>query len=87
MTKNYEHHLHNAVKSLAKAQKNLADCVTRHEKILASHAEQIAELQQMVINYRDNAILSDLNAGLSGREVAEKYNLSPGRISQIKHRQ
>lgn len=78
-------HLLKAIDSLVKANQELESRVSRHDKILNSHAEEIAQLQQQVITYRNNAILSDLNAGLSGREVAEKYNLSPGRISQIKN--
>ncbi len=85
MSRRYEKYVLNAINSLAKANQELDVKVNRHEKILDSHAQEIAELQQQVIIYRNNAILSDLNAGLSGREVADKYSLSPGRISQIKN--
>lgn len=84
MANRYEKYVLKAIDSLAKANRELESRVTRHDKILDSHAQEIAELQQQVMTYRNNAILSDLNAGLSGREVADKYNLSPGRISQIK---
>ena len=52
-------------------------------KIIDSHSKDIAELQNKVIEMRDNAIVLELKY-LSGKEVAEKYNLFPGRISQIK---
>lgn len=85
MANRYERYVLMAINSLAKANRELEARVSRHDKILNSHAQEIAELQKQVKEYRNNAILSDLNAGLSGREVAEKYNLSPGRISQIKN--
>lgn len=85
MPNRYERHVLNAIQSLARANQALESRVARHDKILDSHAQEIAELQQQVMTYRNNAILSDLDAGLSGREVAEKYNLSPGRISQIRN--
>ena len=85
MPNRYERHVLDAIKSLARANQALDSRIARHDKILDSHAQEIAELQQQVMAYRNNAILSDLNAGLSGREAAEKYNLSPGRISQIRN--
>lgn len=85
MANRYEQHVLNALRSLARANQALESRVARHDRILDSHAQEIAELQQQVMTYRNNAILSDLDAGLSGREVAEKYNLSPGRISQIRN--
>lgn len=84
MANRYERHVLNAIASVTKATEALAARVDRHEKILDSHAQEIADLQQQVMEYRNKAILSDLNAGLTGREVAVKYELSPGRISQIK---
>ena len=85
MPNRYELHVLDAIKSLARANQALDSRIARHDKILDSHAQEIAELQQQVMAYRNNAILSDLNAGLSGREAAEKYKLSPGRISQIRN--
>jgi len=92
MSNRCQHYLSKAISSLIKANKELKsqldrheNQLDRHEKILKSHAQEIVTLQQQTIEYRNNAILSDLDAGLSGKEVAEKYNLSPGRISQIKN--
>lgn len=74
-----------AVAALAKAQAAMSDRLNRHEKIIDSQAQEIAELQQQVLSIRNAAIKTDLDAGLSGREVAQKYQLSPGRVSQIKN--
>ena len=35
--------------------------------------------------YRNSAIKADLNNGMKGVDAAKKYDLSPGRISQIKN--
>jgi len=64
-----------AVAALAKAQAAMSDRLDRHEKIIDSQAQEIAELQQQVLNIRNAAIKTDLDAGLSGREVAQKYQL------------
>lgn len=74
-----------AVAALAKAQVAMSERLDRHEQIIDSQAQEIAELQQQVLNIRNAAIKTDLGAGLSGREVAHKYQLSPGRVSQIKN--
>jgi hypothetical protein len=78
-------HIANAVASLAKAQEAMAVQIARHDKIIASQGHDIAVLEQKVQDLRNCAIKADLAAGLSGREVAEKYDLSPGRVSQIKN--
>lgn len=85
MRSKVEKHLANAISEVHKANREMEKRVNEHEKILQSHAQEIGELQQQVLQFRDNAIRSDLDAGLSGREVASKYSLSPGRISQIKN--
>lgn len=87
MANRYERHLLDAIHSLVLANQAIESKVNRHDQILESQAREIAELQRQVMVYRNNAILSDLNAGLSGREVADKYNLSSRRISQIRNRQ
>lgn len=74
-----------ALEALAKAQAAMSVRLNRHEKIIDSQAQEISELQQQVLNIRNAAIKTDLDAGLSGREVAQKYQLSPGRVSQIKN--
>lgn len=81
-----------AINSIVEAQKALqleaqkqSEKIEKHEKILESHSKEIAELQSKVTEMRDNAIIAELRYS-SGKEVAEKYNLSPSRISQIKNR-
>lgn len=74
-----------AVAALAKAQAAMAERIDRHDKIIDSQAREIAELQTQVLSIRNAAINTDLDAGMSGREVALKYDLSPGRISQIRN--
>lgn len=78
-------HIHDAISSLAKAHESMSLRVDRHELILDSQAREIAELQSKVVALRDCAIKADLNSGLSGRDAALKYDLSAGRISQIKN--
>lgn len=84
MARSPQTHIANAMASLAKAQEGLAAQVDRHEKIIQSQGRDIAALETRVAELRDTAINHDLAAGLSGREVAAKYGLSEGRISQIK---
>ncbi|MEJ7139539.1 hypothetical protein [Amphibiibacter pelophylacis] len=74
-----------AVAALAKAQAAMAERIDRHEKIIDSQVREITELQSQVLNIRNAAIKTDLEAGMSGREVALKYALSPGRVSQIRN--
>lgn len=76
-----------AVVKLAQAQVQIRSDVNRHEKILAVQALQIDTLERNVMELRNAAISADLRLGTPNRQVAEKYGLSPGRISQIKKNQ
>ena len=76
-------HILEANRSIMAAQEELRKEVEEQGKIIDSHSKDIAELQDKVIEMRDNAIVLELRH-LSGKAVAEKYNLTPGRISQIK---
>ena len=78
-------HIHDALASLIKAQQAMSARLDRHEKILDSQAREIVELQHKVTELRNSAIKADLRSGLSGKEVAEKYDLSAARVSQIKN--
>lgn len=78
-------HITAAVHSLAKAQAAMSERIDRHEKIIDSQAREITELQAKVLNIRNAAIKTDLGAGMPGQDVALKYDLSPGRISQIRN--
>ena len=57
--------------------------VTDRDKMIENNTKKVLKLQQEVIKLRDNAIIVELSF-FSGKAVAEKYNLSEGRISQIK---
>lgn len=85
MGRREQKHIANALTSLAKAQQAMSERLDNHDKVLESQAQEIAELQRKVLDLRNSAIRTDLNAGLSGVEAAKKYELSPGRISQIKN--
>ena len=76
-------HILEANRSIMAAQEELRKEVEKQGKIIDSHSKEIAELQDKVIEMRDNAIVLELKH-LPGKVVAEKYNLTPGRISQIK---
>ena len=76
-------HILEANRSIMAAQEELRKEVEKQGKIIDSHSKEIAELQDKVIEMRDNAIVLELRH-LPGKAVAEKYNLTPGRISQIK---
>jgi len=76
-----------AVSSLAQAQLQIKNDVNRHEKILAVQSLQIEALERNVMELRNAAIASELKLGASNRDVAAKYGLSPGRVSQIKKTQ
>jgi len=73
-----------AVNNIAKAQEVIQKNVNRHEKIIESQGRDIVALENRVTKLRNSAIIADLNSGMNGREVAVKYHLSEGRISQIR---
>lgn len=68
---------------LAKAQEELSQRVDRHEKILTSQGQQIASLEKQVMDYRNNAIRAEVEAGAPKKDVADRYGLTPGRITQL----
>lgn len=78
-------HLIQAMKHLQKAQEEVSNKVERHEKVIMSQGKDIAALEKQVLNLRNAAIRAEIEAGYSQLEVADRYNLSPGRISQIKN--
>jgi len=77
----------NALESLAQAQQQIKNDVQRHERILEVQGLQIEALEQRVVELRNAAIVSDIRNGMASKDVAIKYSLSPGRISQIKNMQ
>ena len=54
-------------------------------KVSQSQGQDIAKLEKNVQNLRDTVIKIDLASGMTGTDVASKWSLSNGRISQIKH--
>lgn len=90
MSRKAQKHLHNAFKNLAKAQeefeKETRETLRRHENILRSQGQDIANLERQVMNMRNIAIKAQLDAGMSNKDVALNFNLTPSRISQINKR-
>lgn len=76
-------HLIKAMESIAKAQEELSQRVDRHDKIISSQGQQIAALEMQVMDYRNNAIRAEVDAGASKKDVADRYGLSRGRITQL----
>jgi len=72
-----------AMTYLAKAQEELSNKVKRHEKILNVQGQQIALLEKQVMDFRNNAIRAEVAAGSAKKDVADRYGLSAGRITQI----
>ncbi|SHF84235.1 hypothetical protein [Vibrio gazogenes] len=57
----------------------------RQEKVLDSHAKEIAELQETVKQMRNAAIAAEANNRVPYDEISKRYGgISKGRISQIK---
>lgn len=87
MSKKVQKHLHDALKSLAKAQeefqKETRETLRRHENLLHSHGQDIANLEKQVMDMRNIAIKSQLDGGISNKDVALNFNLTPARVSQI----
>lgn len=78
-----KNHLLNAVKSIAAAQEELEKTVATHAKILDNQGQEIASLERQVMSLRNAAIQAEVAAGAPTKFVAEKYGVSPGRVSQI----
>ncbi|MFQ1967949.1 hypothetical protein ACK36M_20855 [Aeromonas veronii] len=75
---------------IALAQKELTSTVAvqgkkidNHTKIIESQGKDIAALEKQVIELRNAAIKAEIRAGERTDAVAERYNLSPSRVSQI----
>jgi Mg2+ and Co2+ transporter CorA len=80
MSKN---HILNAIESIAKAHKELATTVSSHGKIIESQGKDIAALEQKVMELRNSAMQAEVANGVPTKDVAEKYRLTPARVSQI----
>ena len=78
-----KNHLLDAVRSIAAAQAQLENTVAAHAKILDNQGVEIAELERQVMRLRNAAIQAEVSAGAPTKFIAEKYGVSPGRVSQI----
>ena len=76
-------HMLRALQSIAAAQQELEKVVSRHGKIIDSQAEQLVSLERQVMELRNRAIQAEVASGKSTKVVAERYELSPARVSQI----
>lgn len=56
----------------------------RQEKVLHSHAEEIADLQSQVKEMRNLAIASEAKQRVPYKDISSRYGVSESRISQIK---
>lgn len=73
-----------AVQNLAQAQDQIKAQVDRHQKILSYQQLQIDALEKNVMGLRNVAITQEVKLGTPAKDVAAKYGISPGRVSQIK---
>jgi hypothetical protein len=83
-TKTTEQLIAAAVENLALAQTQIKAQVNRHEKVLSYQQLQIDTLEKNVMELRNVAITQELKLGTPAKDVAVKYGISPGRVSQIK---
>lgn len=78
-----KNHILDAVKSIAAAQAELEREVRQHGKILQSQGQDIAVLEERLMELRNNAIQAEIANGVSTKDVAAKYGVSSARVSQI----
>lgn len=78
-----KNHILDAIKSIAAAQLELAKKVENHTKIIDSQGVDIAVLERKVMELRNNAISAEIASGVPTKDVANKYQVSSARVSQI----
>ena len=78
-----KNHILDALASIAAAQAELKKDVERHGKIIDSQGKDIAQLEQKVMELRNNAIQAEVANGSPTKTVAAKYGMSSARVSQI----
>jgi DNA-directed RNA polymerase specialized sigma subunit len=78
-----QNHILDALKSIAKAQKELEETVSDHGKIIQNQGQDIANLEWKVMELRNYAIQAEIGNGTATKDVAEKYGISSARVSQI----
>jgi len=78
-----QRHILNALKSITQAQQELARKVERHDKKLDAHTQDIARLEEQIVELRNQAIQAEVRSGVPSKDVASKYGVTPSRVSQI----
>ncbi len=78
-----KNHILSAIESITKAHQELERTVSNHDKIIESQGKDIAALEQKVMDLRNGAIQAEVANGVPTKSVAEKYGVSPARVSQI----
>lgn len=78
-----KNHILNAIASIAKAHQQLEQTVSNHGKIIESQGQDIAALEQKVMELRNSAIQAEIASGAPTKNVAAKYCVSSARVSQI----
>lgn len=78
-----KNHILSAIESIAHAHQELERTVSNHGKIIESQGKDIAALEQKVMELRNCAIKAEIANGVPTKNVAEKYDISSARVSQI----
>lgn len=86
MASKFEKAMQKTVEGLAEANMAIREDVNRHEKILEEHAKSIAQLQKDVMEMRNRAIASEAKNRVPYKEISQRYGISEGRVTQIKHK-
>ena len=79
----HKNHIIDAPNFIAKAQSELAKTVDKHSLIIESQGQDIAALEQRVMELRNSAIQAEIANGSPTNAVANKYGVSSARVSQI----
>jgi ferritin-like metal-binding protein YciE len=75
------------IEAIQERQENADARLERLEAQFEKHKEEtsttIGNLQQTVDGLRDSAIRGEIASGQKSKDVAERFNLSPARVTQI----
>lgn len=74
----------NALEALQQDVEELRRNDERQEKILTSHAKEITELQEKVMDMRNLAIAAEAQRRVPYKEISARFGVSESRVSQIK---
>lgn len=78
-----KNHILSALESITLAHQELAETVSSHGKIIESQGRDIAQLEKNVMELRNAAIQAEVASGIPTKDVADKYKVTPSRVSQI----